>query len=82
MECGSFITRPFTLHDIEQFVAVGAGQRRTDGIVTRKPAELAHAELLDGLAQRYRKLPSEVLNEPASILRLVAVIEAGKVNEI
>ena len=45
--------------------------------MTSKPRELIHATMLDGLAQRYSVPPSVILNEPTSILRMVAVAEAG-----
>tara|TARA_R110000824_G_scaffold359594_3_gene547155 strand:- start:1412 stop:1534 length:123 start_codon:yes stop_codon:yes gene_type:complete len=34
--------------------------------------------MVDALAQRYGVVPSVILDEPASILRLVAVAEEGR----
>ena len=50
---------------------------RQDGRVVQKPTELAHSQLIDGLAQRYGVPPSVILNEPVSIVRMVAVAEEG-----
>lgn len=42
-----------------------------------KPAELAQAELVEMIAQRYHVLPSAVLAEDASILRHLEVLRLG-----
>lgn len=46
--------------------------------MTKKPTELAHAELVDGLAQRYSQLPSAILDEPTTILKMLAILEEAK----
>jgi hypothetical protein len=40
--------------------------------------ELINAEIIDGLAQRYHQLPSQILNEPANILKMIAIVEEGQ----
>jgi pyruvate/2-oxoglutarate dehydrogenase complex dihydrolipoamide dehydrogenase (E3) component len=47
----------------------------------KKPWELVHAELIDGLCQRYGCLPSQLMQEDAEILRLVAIVQEGKPEE-
>ena len=45
--------------------------------MTSKPLDLSYAQLIDGLAQRYGQLPSSIINEPASILKMLAIVEEG-----
>lgn len=42
-----------------------------------QPAELAYAQVVVGLCDRLHKLPSEVLAEDATMLRLFALVAAG-----
>ena len=42
-----------------------------------KPWELESAELIDGLCQRYGCLPSQLLAEDATIMRMLAVVQLG-----
>jgi hypothetical protein len=39
------------------------------------PIESKNAQIVDGLAQRYGQLPSAILAEPASVLRLIALAD-------
>lgn len=43
-----------------------------------KPWELESAELIDGLCQRYGCLPSQLLAEDATIMRMLAVVQLGQ----
>lgn len=43
-----------------------------------KPWELQEAELIDGLCQRYSCLPSALLAEEATILKMVAIVQEGQ----
>ena len=43
-----------------------------------KPWELEEAELIDGFSQRYSCLPSQLLREDATILRMVAIVQEGQ----
>ena len=43
-----------------------------------KPWELEEAELIDGLRQRYSCLPSQLMAEDVTILRMVAIVMEGK----
>ena len=46
-----------------------------------KPVELEMAEIVDGICQRYSCLPSAVLAEDVGILRMLAIISEGKIEE-
>ncbi len=50
---------------------------------TPKPAELAWAETVVGLAERFHVLPSAVLDEPAETLAMLALLDpdCGKAEE-
>ena len=39
-----------------------------------KPWELERAEFIDGLCQRYGCLPSQLLEEPVDMLRMLSLI--------
>ena len=43
-----------------------------------KPWELEEAELIDGLCQRYSWLPSQLMAEDATILRMIALVQEGQ----
>jgi len=43
--------------------------------------ELELAEILDGLCQRYSCLPSQVMAEDVGILRMLAIVGEGKVED-
>ena len=43
-----------------------------------KPWELEEAELIDGVCQRYSCLPSQLLEEDATILRMLAIVQEGQ----
>ena len=43
-----------------------------------KPWELEEAELIDGFCQRYSCLPSQLLEEDATILRMLAIVQEGQ----
>ena len=48
---------------------------RADGRIVSAPLEMAHSRLVETLCQRWRVPPSVVLQENASILRMVAISE-------
>ena len=48
-----------------------------DGDLPTKPTELANAEFLLGVGERFGQLPSAVLAEPASILYLLELEALG-----
>ncbi len=67
--------------DINRWLSVKGGTDR-DGNPIEKPLFLAQAELIDGLCQRYGQLPSAILKENASVLKMVhAVILADDTQE-
>ena len=41
------------------------------------PAELARAQFMDGLCQRYHCLPSAILREDVGILRMLELLRMG-----
>ena len=43
-----------------------------------KPWELEAAQLIDGLCQRYGCLPSQLLQEDVTLLRMLAVVTEGQ----
>ena len=43
-----------------------------------KPWALEEAELIDGLCQRYNCLPSQLMAEDATIMRMLAIVQEGK----
>ena len=47
----------------------------------RKPVELERAEIIDGICQRYSCLPSQLLAEDVGILRMLAIVSEGKVED-
>ena len=59
---------------------MGGGIDR-DGNRVVKPWELEEAELIDGLCQRYSCLPSQLMEEDATILRMVAIIQEAQPDE-
>ena len=52
-----------------------------DGRPISKPVELEMAEIVDGICQRYSCLPSTVLAEDVGILRLLAIVSEGKLED-
>ena len=52
-----------------------------DGRPVVKPVELEMAEVVDGICQRYSCLPSQLLAEDVGILRTLAIVGEGKVEE-
>ena len=65
---------------IARWKAVRGGTYR-DGTPVTKPSELEQAEIIDGICQRYSCLPSAVLAEDVGILRMLAIISEGKIEE-
>jgi hypothetical protein len=53
------------------------GGTHSDGSVVERPAELATAEIVIGLCDRWHCLPSQVLAEPAWVLRMLDVYQLG-----
>ena len=43
-----------------------------------KPWELEVAELIDGFCQRYSCLPSQLMGEDVTLLRMVAIVQEGQ----
>ena len=54
----------------------GGGVSDAGELVT-EPRELTSAKIILGLCDRWHKLPSQVLAEPAEVLRLLRVEELG-----
>jgi len=42
---------------------------------------LEQAEMVDGICQRYSCLPSELMAEDVGILRMLAIVSEGKVED-
>jgi len=42
-----------------------------------KPPELANAELIDNICQRYGCLPSELMKEDVSLLKMLHIVTLG-----
>jgi hypothetical protein len=53
----------------------------SDGSFVGKPRELAQAELILGLCERFGCLPSALLQEDATILRMLKVESMGRKGE-
>jgi len=65
---------------IARWKAVRGGTYQ-DGRPVVKPAELELAEIVDGICQRYSCLPSQLLDEDVGILRMLAIVSEGKVED-
>ena len=52
-----------------------------DGTPIVRPIELEQAEMVDGICQRYSCLPSELMAEDVGILRMLAIVSEGKVED-
>ena len=52
-----------------------------DGRPISKPVELEMAEIVDGICQRYSCLPSAVMAEDVGILRMLAIVGEGKLED-
>ena len=46
-----------------------------------KPWELEEAELIDGLCQRYSCLPSQLMAEDVTLLRMLAIVQEAQPDE-
>ena len=62
--------------DIIKWRAVGGGTDR-DGKPVSKPSSLTSAELVDGICQRYSCIPSQILTEDVSLIRMLQIVELG-----
>lgn len=58
--------------EIIRWQAVG-GAIDSDGNVVKKPAELIEAELIVRLCERFKCLPSQLLKEDVSFLRMIKI---------
>ena len=65
---------------IARWKAVRGGTYQ-DGRPITKPTELELAEIIDGICQRYSCLPSQLLDEDVGILRILAIVGEGKVED-
>ena len=65
---------------IARWLAVRGGTYQ-DGTAIVKPIELEQAEIIDNLCQRYSCLPSQVMGEDVGILRMLAIVGEGKVED-
>jgi hypothetical protein len=65
---------------IARWKAVRGGTYQ-DGRPVEKPVELDMAEIVDGICQRYSCLPSQLLDEDVGILRMLAIVSEGKVED-
>lgn len=72
--------RPF-IDSIRKWQRVG-GAIDTDGNAVGKPWELARAELIDGLCQRYHCLPSAIMREDAYLLRMMTILGLSGNNRV
>jgi len=52
-----------------------------DGRPISKPTELEMAEIVDGICQRYSCLPSALMDEDVGIMRMLAIVGEGNVEE-
>lgn len=59
--------------DIIRWKAVKGGTDRQGNAIV-KPTELYIAEMVDTMCERYSKLPSEILAEDVSIIRLLHIV--------
>ena len=57
-------------------MSVGGGTDK-EGNEILKPTFLSHAELIDGLCQRYGVLPSQILREDAYLLKILHAVSLG-----
>lgn len=67
--------RPFGTA-IAEWTSVPGGER-ADGTMVGEPWELARARKILYLCERFHKLPSEILAEPAELLRLINITNLG-----
>ena len=65
---------------IARWKAVRGGTHQ-DGTPVTKPAELELSEIVDGICQRYSCLPSALMSEDVGILRTLAIVGEGKVED-
>ena len=56
--------------------AVGGGTDR-DGNPIVKPPLLVNAEMIDGICQRYSCLPSSLMGEDVSLLKMLNIVNIG-----
>ena len=63
--------------DIIKWRHVKGGTDR-DGKVVSQPLQLYQAEIIDGICQRYCQLPSAVLEENASLLKLLHIVSLNE----
>jgi hypothetical protein len=63
--------------DIIKWRHVKGGTDR-DGNPITKPLELYQAEIVDGICQRYHQLPSVVLDEDVSLLKLLHIVSLNE----
>lgn len=55
---------------------MGGGTDR-DGNPVEKPLQLVSAELVDGICQRYGCLPSQLMEEDVSLIRILEIVSLG-----
>jgi len=65
---------------IARWLAVRGGAYQ-DGRPVVKPIDLEMAEIVDGICQRYSCLPSQLMTEDVGILRMLAIVGEGKVED-
>ena len=63
--------------DIARLKHVG-GAAAPDGGVIAEPVELSMSKMVDTLCQRYGVLPSQLLNEDVSLLKIVKTVTEGE----
>ena len=63
--------------DIIKWKHVKGGTDR-DGKVVSQPLQLYQAEIIDGICQRYGQLPSAVLDEDVSLLKLLHIVSLNE----
>ena len=65
---------------IARWKAVRGGTYQ-DGTPVTKPVELDMAEIIDNICQRYSCLPSELMGEDVGLLRMLAIVGEGRVED-
>jgi hypothetical protein len=66
---------------LNRWRSLGPGATNPDGSPLRKPPELAEAELVLDLCERFHCLPSQLMGESAGIIRLIMIESEGRYRE-
>ena len=63
--------------DIARHKHVGGAAAPNGGVIA-EPVELSMSKMVDALCQRYGVLPSQLLNEDVSLLKMVRTVTEGE----